>query len=158
MRTATVNNSTMKYKVGLGLYTFSDKEGSEVTSDVSVCCTEMPRWNGPGSIPGLVKWNLWWTKWRRGRFSPSTSVSPAIHSTKFSILTITRGRYSRPVSGRRAGWTQFGLHPPLCSVLSWLWRARLSFGTATSYRALTRLLNLCHIAGHERTSSLCFNV
>jgi hypothetical protein len=37
----------------------------------------------------LVKWDLWWTKWRRGRFSPSTSVSPAIHSTKFSILTIT---------------------------------------------------------------------
>jgi hypothetical protein len=26
---------------------------------------------------GLVKWDLWWTKWRRGSFSPSTSVSPA---------------------------------------------------------------------------------
>jgi hypothetical protein len=66
---------------------------------------------------GLVKWDLWWTKWRRGRFSPSTSVSPAIHSTKFSILTtITRGRYNRPVSGRRAEWTQFGLHPPLCKL------------------------------------------
>jgi hypothetical protein len=24
------------------------------------------------------------------------------------------GRYNRPVSGRRAEWTQFGLHPPLC--------------------------------------------
>jgi hypothetical protein len=37
----------------------------------------------PGSIPGLVKWGLWWTKWRWGRFSPSTSVSPAnIHSTE----------------------------------------------------------------------------
>jgi hypothetical protein len=53
---------------------------------------------------------LWWTKWRRGRFSPSTSVSPAIHSTKFSIFTITRDRYNRPVSGRRAERTQFGLH------------------------------------------------
>jgi hypothetical protein len=52
----------------------------------------------------------------RGRFSPSTSVSLAIHSTKFSILTITRGRYNRPVSGRRAEWTQFGLHPPLCKL------------------------------------------
>jgi hypothetical protein len=59
---------------------------------------------------------MWWTKWRRGRFSPSTSVSPAIHSTKFSILTITRGKYNRPVSGRRAEWTQFGLHPPLCKL------------------------------------------
>jgi hypothetical protein len=33
----------------------------------------------------------------------------SIHSTKFSIRTITRGRYNRPVSGRRAEWTQFGL-------------------------------------------------
>jgi hypothetical protein len=71
---------------------------------------------GPGSIPGLVKWDLWWTKWRRGRFSPSTSDSPAIHSTKFSILTITQGRYNRPVSGRRGEWTQFGLHPPQCKL------------------------------------------
>jgi hypothetical protein len=69
-----------------------------------------------GSIPSLVKWDLWWTKWRRGRFSPSISVSPAILSTKFSILTITRGRYNRPVSGRRAEWTQFGLHPLLCKL------------------------------------------
>jgi hypothetical protein len=64
----------------------------------------------------MVKWDLWWTKWRRGRFSPSTSVFPAIHSTKFSILTITRGGYNRPVSGRRDEWTQFGLHPPLCKL------------------------------------------
>jgi hypothetical protein len=68
-------------------------------------------------IPSLVKWDLWWTKWRRGRFSPSTSVSPAIHSTNFSIFTITRGRYNRPVSGRRAEWTQFGHHPPLCKQI-----------------------------------------
>jgi hypothetical protein len=52
---------------------------------------------GPGSRPGLVKWDLWWTKWRWNRFSPSTSISPAnLHSIKFSILTITRDRYNRP--------------------------------------------------------------
>jgi hypothetical protein len=34
---------------------------------------------------------------------------------KFSILTITRGRYNRIVNGRGAEWTQFGLHPPLCA-------------------------------------------
>jgi hypothetical protein len=36
--------------------------------------------------------------WRRDRFSPSTSVSPAktVLSTNFFILTITRGRYNRP--------------------------------------------------------------
>jgi hypothetical protein len=34
--------------------------------------------------------HLWWTKWRRGRFSPSTSVSPAksVHSTNFIIIII----------------------------------------------------------------------
>jgi hypothetical protein len=75
----------------------------------------LPRARGPCSSRGLVKWDLWWIKWRWGRFSPSTSVSPAnIHSTKFSILAITRGRHNRPIRGRRAEWTQFGLHPPLC--------------------------------------------
>jgi hypothetical protein len=45
---------------------------------------------GPGSSPGLVKWDLWLTKRRWGRFSPSTSVSPAnLHSTNFSIIIIT---------------------------------------------------------------------
>jgi hypothetical protein len=43
--------------------------------------------DGPGSSPGLFEWDLWWTKWCWGRFSPSTSVFPAnIHPTKFSIL------------------------------------------------------------------------
>jgi hypothetical protein len=33
-------------------------------------------------------WDLWWTKWRWGRVSPS--VSPAnLHSTNFSTITIT---------------------------------------------------------------------
>jgi hypothetical protein len=40
-----------------------------------------------------------------------------IHSTKFSILTITRGKYNRPrINGRRAERTQFRLHPPLCKL------------------------------------------
>jgi hypothetical protein len=43
-----------------------------------------------GSKPGLVMWDLWWTKWRWGRFSPSTSVSPAnLYYTIFSTVTIT---------------------------------------------------------------------
>jgi hypothetical protein len=45
---------------------------------------------GPDSNPGLVMWDLWWTKWRWDRFSPSISVSPAnFHSTNFSTITIT---------------------------------------------------------------------
>jgi hypothetical protein len=35
-------------------------------------------------------WDLWWTKWRWGRFSPSTTGSPAnLHTTNFSTITIT---------------------------------------------------------------------
>jgi hypothetical protein len=40
---------------------------------------------------------------KSGRLSPSNSVSLADHhSTKFSILIITRERYNRPISGRSA--------------------------------------------------------
>jgi hypothetical protein len=42
-----------------------------------------------------------------------TSVSPANHSTKFSILIITRGLHNRPISGRTVEWTQLGSTPPL---------------------------------------------
>jgi hypothetical protein len=28
----------------------------------------------------------------------------------------SRGRYNRPFSGRRAEWSQYGLHPPLCEL------------------------------------------
>jgi hypothetical protein len=34
-------------------------------------------------------WDLWWTKWHWGRFSPSTSVSPAnSHYTDCSPIII----------------------------------------------------------------------
>jgi hypothetical protein len=52
---------------------------------------------------------LWWTKRHWGRFSPSNSVSPANHSTDFSIIIITRGWHIRPLSGRSVEWT---LIPP----------------------------------------------
>jgi hypothetical protein len=58
------------------------------------------RRGGPGSSPGLVMWDLWWTKWRGGRFSSSTSVSPAhLHSTNCSTITISYhlGLVHRPV-------------------------------------------------------------
>jgi hypothetical protein len=33
--------------------------------------------------------DLWWTKWRWGRFSPNTSVSPAnLHSSNCSTITL----------------------------------------------------------------------
>jgi hypothetical protein len=61
------------------------------------------------SNPGQVIWDLWWSKWHCGRFSPSTSVSAVTHSTDCSTLIITciiRGWYKRPNGGRRTKWTQ----------------------------------------------------
>jgi hypothetical protein len=59
-------------------------------------------------------WGLWWTKRHWGRFSPSTSVSPANHhSTNFSIIIITRGWYNRPLGGRSAEWTQLDSTPTI---------------------------------------------
>jgi hypothetical protein len=44
---------------------------------------------GPGSTPGQVMWDLWWTKWQWGRFSHSTSVSHAnSQSTNCSTFII----------------------------------------------------------------------
>jgi hypothetical protein len=77
----------------------------------------------PGFARGQVKWNLWWTKCHKGRFSPSTSVSLAnYHSTKFSIVIITRGRYNRPIGGRRTEWTQLDSPPP--NRITRLWYRR----------------------------------
>jgi hypothetical protein len=82
-------------------------------SAISSSCLMSTAWNwhttshpgGPGSRPGSM-WGLWWTKRHWGRFSPSTSVSPANHSTDFFIIIITRGWHNRPISGRSAEWTQ----------------------------------------------------
>jgi hypothetical protein len=44
-------------------------------------------------------WDFWWTKWHWGRFSPSTSVSPAnSHSTDCPTLIYRPGPDNRPVS------------------------------------------------------------
>jgi hypothetical protein len=56
-------------------------------------------------------WDLWLTKRHWGRFSPSTSVSPANHSTNFSIIVITRGWHNRPIGGRSAELTQLDFTP-----------------------------------------------
>jgi hypothetical protein len=63
-------------------------------------------------------WGLWWTKRHWGRFPPSTSVSPANHSTNFCIIIITRGWHNRPISGRSGpNWTP----PPTKPLKKLLW-------------------------------------
>jgi hypothetical protein len=59
----------------------------------------------PGSRVGSM-WGLWWTKRHWGRFPLSISVSPANHSTKFSIIIITQGWHNRRIGGPSAEWTQ----------------------------------------------------
>jgi hypothetical protein len=48
-----------------------------------------------------------------GRFSSSISVSPANHSTNFSIIIITRGCHNRPIDGCSAEWTQLDSSPTI---------------------------------------------
>jgi hypothetical protein len=57
-------------------------------------------------------WGLWWTKRHWGSVSLSTLVSPANHSTNFSII-ITQDWHNRPISGRSTEWTQLGSTPPI---------------------------------------------
>jgi hypothetical protein len=55
----------------------------------AICQAVSRRLPTAGSIPALVMWDLWWTKWHWGRFSPTTLVSPAnSHSTDCSTLII----------------------------------------------------------------------
>jgi hypothetical protein len=65
-------------------------------------------------------WGLWWRKRYWGRFSPSTSVSSANHSTNFSIIIITRGWHNRPISGRGAEWTQLDSTPGYTNLILYL--------------------------------------
>jgi hypothetical protein len=71
--------------------TYRQETAAETDSHLSKrTCTTLKSRCGPGSNPCLLMWDLWWTKWRWSRFSPSTSVSPAnFHSTSFSTITIT---------------------------------------------------------------------
>jgi hypothetical protein len=74
----------------------------------------------PGSRPRLIKWDLWWKKWRLGRFSPHTSVSPAnLDCTKFSILTIARGRYNRPEVADVPSEPSMDSTLPVCELNKW---------------------------------------
>jgi hypothetical protein len=61
-----------------------------------------------GSKPDLGMWDLWWDRVALGRFSPNTSVSPAIvvRSTNYSTITLIYhpGKmYNRPMYGRSTG-------------------------------------------------------
>jgi hypothetical protein len=94
---------------------------------------------GLGSHPGST-WDLWWTKRHWGRFSPSTSVSPANHhSTNFSITIITRDWHNRPIGGRSAEWTQLDSTPPLYQLKkihlenSWIDFCEISYATWHGY-------------------------
>jgi hypothetical protein len=62
-------------------------------------------------------WCLWWTKRHWGRFSPSTSVSPANHSTIFAIIIIIRGWHNSPVGGCSAEWTQLDSTPHYIKIV-----------------------------------------
>jgi hypothetical protein len=99
---------------------------------------------GSGSGACEVMWDLRWTKWHWGRFSPSTSVSPAnCHSTDCSTLIICRypvdrilPRVSMAAVARRTQWFQWANYSAFfskslgtyCTVLCPCGSNRTSFG------------------------------
>jgi hypothetical protein len=59
------------------------------------------RWLPTAAARVLVMWDLWRTKWRWGKFSSSTLVSPAnLYSTNCSTITLIYH-----LSGRSTKWT-----------------------------------------------------
>jgi hypothetical protein len=86
---------------------------------------------GPDSKPGLAMWDLWFKKWRWGRFSPSTSVSIAnLYSTNISTIKITYhpGLVQKASTGRSTGspTAEIKKTPQFPSELLMLWEARSS--------------------------------
>jgi hypothetical protein len=76
-----------------------------------VSLLDFPPW-WPGFMSRQSMWVVWWTKQHWGRFSLSTSVSPANHhSTNFSIIIITWGWHYGPIGGHSAEWTQLDSTP-----------------------------------------------
>jgi hypothetical protein len=68
------------------------------TSD---CQSPASQCGGPGLSPGQIRWDLWWTRRHRGRFSPSTS---AFHANRFCLwesYSVLCARLHRAVSMAR---------------------------------------------------------
>jgi hypothetical protein len=89
---------------------FPTKKGRAIAQAVS---RWLPTGAVRGSKPDLGMWDLWWDKMALGRFSPSSSVSPAIvvHSTNYSTITLMShpGKmYNRPMCGRSTGTYKIG--------------------------------------------------
>jgi hypothetical protein len=68
-----------------------------------------------------------------------------LNSTKFSILTITQGRYNRPIRGRCTEWTLFGIHLPLSELKKIKIKCHYRVQNRPSMAPLLCLLNSVHI-------------
>jgi hypothetical protein len=71
---------------------------------------------GPGSCPGSM-WGLWWTKRHWGRFSPSTSVSPANQYSPTSPSSSPEAGTIGLFGGISGEWTQLDSTPPLYPIV-----------------------------------------
>jgi hypothetical protein len=82
-------------------------------------------------------WGLWWTKQHWGRFSPSTSVSPANHhSTNFSIIIIPGvGTIGLLVPQCRVD--PIGLQPPIYEFKKYIRFIRGVWDRYRGYRCLS---------------------
>jgi hypothetical protein len=84
-------------------------------------------------------WGLRWTKLHWGRFSPTTSVSPANHSTIFSIIIVIRGWHNRTLVTAVASepnWT-----PPLTTPIKKLHRTYTRLNTFSTTHVTSTIFN-----------------
>jgi hypothetical protein len=97
---------TMRVRADINVYRLETSLGRVIAQAVN-------RWlpNAAARVRSRV-WSSGICGGQCGTGAGFTSVSLAyLRFTKFSIIIITRSRYNRPISGRRAEWTQLDSTP-----------------------------------------------
>jgi hypothetical protein len=84
------------------------KNNCNVLSSIGRAIAQASHRGDPGSIPGQVTWDMWWTKWHWGSILRVLLLSLPILIPPTTPLSssIIRGCYNRPNSGRHTNWTQ----------------------------------------------------
>jgi hypothetical protein len=94
----TFTNSTFRQHSTLMYFVWSSKQTATISlhalafcnrDEGSGCYSSASHLGGPGTIPGQLMWDLWWTKWhwdrffpRVLRFSPVNFIPPVLHYTE----------------------------------------------------------------------------
>jgi hypothetical protein len=99
-------------------------------------------YGGPGSIPGLVKWDLWLTKWCWGRFFSEYFGFPC--QSSFHQLLHNHPQLSSGVGAVGQKWPQYkGLSPTPLAIKKYTFETSMNF--AEFHADIAPLLWCSHI-------------